>query len=164
LVEIQRLPADRWREYRDLRLESLKLSPLAFGSAFEEEASSGERKWKKYMKRVNFAVAGDEPVGMIVCAFSKEVKFRHIAEIYSFYVRPGRRGEGIGTALLEHALKLARRNRRIIKVRLYVNSQQRAARRMYEKAGFVETGRLEREMKVGRKLYAMLVMEKRLRG
>jgi ribosomal protein S18 acetylase RimI-like enzyme len=164
LVEIRRLPAERWREYRDLRLESLKQSPLAFGSAFEEEASSSQRKWRKNMKSVNFAIEGGEPVGMIVCAFNREVKFSHIAEIYGFYVKPGHRGKGIGSALLEHVLRLARRNRRIIKVRLYVNSQQRAACRMYEKTGFLVTGRLEREMKVGGRLYTMLVMEKQLRG
>ena len=71
-------------------------------------------------------------------------------------------GKGIGRALLDRALAEAERNKRIIKVRLYVNAQQRTAVRMYERAGFVTAGRLEREMKVGRRLYDMLVMEKTL--
>ena len=152
-MEIRKLPTDRWRDYRRLRLEALKLSPLAFGDAFEEEASSGERTWRRYMKRVSFAMHKDEPVGMIVCAFNNGVKFRHIAEIYSFYVRPGYRREGIGRALLDHSIETAKKDKRIIKVRLYVNSCQRTAVRMYEKAGFVVTARLEREMKVGRRLH-----------
>ena len=141
----------------------MKLSPLAFGDTFEEEASSGEKTWRKYMKRVSFAMHEDEPIGMIVCAFNNGIKFHHIAEIYSFYVRPGYRRKGIGKALLDRAVATAEKDRRIVKVRLYVNSHQRTAVRIYEKAGFVVIARLEREMKVGRRLYAMLVMEKVVR-
>ena len=161
--EIRRLAPSRWEDYRKLRLESLKRSPLAFGSSFEEEASLREGEWKKRMKDVHFAMAGESPVGMVVCSFNEEVKFRHIAEIYSFYVRAGYRGRGIGGALLDHALRLARKNRQIAKIRLYVNSQQHSALKMYEKAGFVVVGRLDKEMKVGARFYTMLVMEKRIR-
>jgi ribosomal protein S18 acetylase RimI-like enzyme len=163
LTEIRRLPPFRWKDYRRLRLESLKKSPLAFGSAFEEEAELGERRWKKWMKNVNFAMDGDLPIGMIVCAFNMDVKFKHIAEIYGFYVRAKHRGKGVGRDLLNHALRLARDNGRIVKVRLYVNSMQRSALRMYNKAGFVVVGKLVREMKVGGKFYTMLVMEKKIR-
>ena len=163
MAEIRKLPASRWEDYRRLRLESLKESPLAFGSAFEEEASLKVREWKKRMKNMYFAMDGESPVGMIVCSFNKEIKFRHIAEIYSFYVRAEYRGKGVGKALLGHALRLAKDNPRIVKVRLYVNSQQRAAVKMYNRAGFAVVGRLVREMKVGERFYTMLVMEKRIR-
>jgi ribosomal protein S18 acetylase RimI-like enzyme len=163
LIDIQKLAPSRWEDYKQLRLESLKESPLAFGSAFEEEAKLGVGEWKKRMKNTYFAMTGDIPVGMIVCSFNKEVKFRHIAEIYSFYVRAGYRGRGIGKALLGHALRLAKNSPRTIKVRLYVNSQQWAAVKMYRIAGFAVVGRLVREMKVGERFYTMLVMEKRIR-
>ncbi len=163
MTEIRRLAPSRWKDYRLLRLESLRQSPLAFGSSFEEEVSFSESEWKRRMKGTCFAMAGEVPVGMVVCSFTKEVKFRHIAEIFGLYVKERYRGRGIGTALLEHALKLARDKRRIVKVRLYVNDRQRAALRAYEKAGFKVVGRLDREMKVGGRFYAMLVMEKKIR-
>ena len=163
MAEIQKLPPSRWEDYRRLRLESLKESPLAFGSAYEEEAGFGVGEWKKRMKNTYFAMDGEALAGMIVCSFIKEVKFRHIAEIYSFYVRRGYRGKGVGRALLGHALGLAGKNARIIKVRLYVNSQQRAAVKMYRSAGFSVVGTLVKEMKVGGRFYTMLVMEKRVR-
>lgn len=93
-TEVRKLPLSRWEDYKKLRLESLKQSPLAFGSAFEEEASFGAGEWKRRMKNTHFAMADDTPVGMIVCSFNKEVKFKHIAEIYSFYVRARYRGKG----------------------------------------------------------------------
>ena len=163
MVEIRKLPPSRWEDYRRLRLESLRESPLAFGSAYEEEAGFKVREWKKRMKNTYFAMDGETAAGMIVCSFIKEVKFRHIAEIYGFYVRREYRGKGVGRALLGHALGLARRNARIVKVRLYVNSQQRAAVRMYTRAGFLVVGTLMKEMKVGERFYTMLVMEKRMR-
>jgi ribosomal protein S18 acetylase RimI-like enzyme len=163
LTEIRRLSASRWKDYRRIRLESLQRNPLAFGSAYEEEARFGEGEWRKRMKNVHFAITDGVPVGTIVCSFNNDAKFKHIAEIYGYYVRPGYRGKGVGTALLDHALHLAKSNSQILKVRLYVNSKQRVALSMYEKAGFVVVGRLSGEMNVGTRFYTMLVMEKRVR-
>jgi ribosomal protein S18 acetylase RimI-like enzyme len=160
MVEIRRLPAIRWRDYRKLRLEALNRSPLAFGSTLREERGINEREWRKRMKGAYFALLEDKPVGMIECAFTSSVKFRHIAEIYSFYVTPDHRGHGIGVALLHYALNVIRRKGGIVKVRLYVNSKQRTAILMYKKNGFVATGRLMGEMRVGTRLYTMLIMEK----
>lgn len=162
MTPVRKLPAERWKDYRSLRLEALRQSPLAFGSAPEEEESLTEREWKKRMRNVRFAMSEGAPVGMIECTFNDSVKFRHVAEIFGFYVGPGHRGKGIGAALLDHALGLARRRKGVIKVRLFVNINQRAAMTLYRKAGFAVVGRSEREMKVKGRLYTMLVMEKML--
>jgi ribosomal protein S18 acetylase RimI-like enzyme len=159
VIEIRKLPADRWRDYRDLRLEALKREPSAYGGSFEESKRYKEEVWRKRIRSVLFALSDDRPVGMIVYAFDQGLKSRHIAEIYSFYVRPDHRGEGVGTRLLERALSLIRRNKRIIKVELAVNPEQRAAVKLYRKAGFVVTGRAEKELKVGRRFYGMQFME-----
>ncbi len=163
LAVIRKLARSRWRDYKKLRLESLARSPLAFGSSLEEEIALKENEWKKRMRNAYFALDGEKLVGMVACNFNKEVKFRHIAEIYSLYVRPGERGRGTGTSLLDHALLLAAKNPEILKVRLYVNDRQHAALSMYRKAGFEQVGSLDREMKVGLRYYTMLVMEKKVR-
>jgi len=163
LIEIRKLPVSRWKDMRKLRLESLKESPLAFGSTVGEDHALKESEWKKRMRGAYFALADDVPVGMIVCAFNKDVKFRHVAEIYSFYVREGSRGKGVGSGLIGRALRMAQRKKDVVKVRLYVNRQQRTALRMYFKTGFEVVGTLNREMKVGGRFYTMLVMEKRIR-
>ena len=162
-IEIRKLATSRWEDYRRLRLESLDGSPLAFGSAPEEESGLRASEWKKKMKDTYFAMDGETPVGMVVVSFSEQVKFRHNAEIYSFYVRPAHRGKGVGKALLGYALGLAKEDKRIVKVRLYVNSQQRAAIRLYRSKGFAVTGTLLKEMKVGERFYTMFIMEKMIR-
>ena len=162
MVEIGRLPAARWRDYRDIRLEALKSEPSAFGSSFSEAKKLTGDEWRRRIKSVLFALSDGKPVGTIVYVIDSGIKTRHIAEIYGFYVSGDHRGEGVGARLFEHALSLIRKNRGIVKVRLYVNPEQRAAVRLYRKAGFVVTGRLEKELKVGRRFYSMLCMEKML--
>jgi ribosomal protein S18 acetylase RimI-like enzyme len=162
LVEIRRIPADRWRDYRDLRLEALKSDSPAFGSSFEEEEMFTEDDWKRRIQNALFAMSGDTLIGMVVYAFNGRSKTRHIAEIFGVYVSTNHRGEGVGTRMLEHALSQIRKNRRIVKVKLAVNPEQRAAVKLYKKAGFVVVGRAKKELKVDRRFFDMLYMEKLL--
>lgn len=143
-------------------MEALKSDPSAFGGSFEDTKKLTEEEWRRRIRSTLFALSDDEPIGMIVYVFDKGLKTRHIAEIYGFYVNADHRGEGVGTRLLERALSLIRRNRRIVKVKLAVNPEQRVALKMYRKAGFVVTGKVEKELKVGGRFYGMLFMEKML--
>lgn len=143
-------------------MEALKSDPSAFGSSLEETKKLTEGDWRRRIASTFFALSGDEPVGMIVYVFDKGLKTKHIAEIYGFYVNVKFRGEGVGTRLLERALSVIQRNKRIVKVKLAVNPEQRVAVEMYRKAGFAVTGKVEKELKVGRRFYGMLFMEKML--
>ena len=163
MVQIRKLSDDRWKDFRDLRLKALKTDPAAYGGSYEEAVKLKEEDWRRRIKSTVFAMSGDEPIGMIVPFFDQNPKTRHIVEIYGFYVSPEHRGEGVGKKLMERALALARRNPRIVKVSLAVNPEQRAAVKIYRNAGFVVTGRAEKELRVGGKFYAMIFMEKVLR-
>jgi ribosomal protein S18 acetylase RimI-like enzyme len=160
LVEIRKLPADRWMDYRNLRLEALKSDPSAFGSSFEEEETLTEDEWRRRIQNVLFAMSDGSPVGMIVYAVSGRSKTKHIAEIFGVYVSNGHRGRGVGTRMLERALSQIRKNRGVIKVKLAVNPEQIPAVKLYRKAGFVVTGRARKELKIGRKFSDVLYMEK----
>jgi ribosomal protein S18 acetylase RimI-like enzyme len=160
LIEIRKLPADRWEDYRDLRLRALRSEPAAFGSSFEEESKLTAEEWKSRIRNTSFAVSDDELIGMLACVYNDRRKTRHIADIVGVYVSAEHRGKGVGTRLIEHELSLIRKNRKVIKVKLAVNPEQRAAIRLYKKAGFVVTGRTKKELKVGRRFFDMLFMEK----
>jgi RimJ/RimL family protein N-acetyltransferase len=162
LIRIRRLPADRWEDYRDLRLEALRSDPSAFGSSFEEEVTLTEDDWKRRIRNVLFAVSDDAPIGMVVCLFNDRPKTKHIAEIVGVYVGADHRGEGVGTRMLERALLLIRSKKKVVKVQLAVNPEQRAAVKLYKRAGFVVWGRTKKELKVGRQFFDMLFMEKHL--
>jgi len=143
-------------------LEALKSDPSAFGSSFEEEEMLTEDEWRGRIQNTLFAISDDNLVGMIVYVFNTRPKTKHIAEIFGVYVSANYRGEGVGTRLLERALHLIRENKRVIKVKLAVNPEQRAAVELYKKAGFVITGRAQKELKVGHRFFDMLFMDKLL--
>ena len=103
MIEIKKLSTNRWEDYKNLRLESLKKDSAAFGSSYEEEKKLSEAEWKKRMKNTLFAMSNDEPIGMIVYVFNNKKKVRHIANIFGFYVKEKCRNNGIGKKLLETA-------------------------------------------------------------
>jgi ribosomal protein S18 acetylase RimI-like enzyme len=162
LLEIGKLPGDRWEEYRDLRLEALRRDPAAFGSSPESDERLTEEEWRKRIESVLFALIGGKPVGMIAVVFNDRPKTRHVADVFGVYVGAEHRGERVGTKLLGEALRLIRENGGIVKVKLAVNPEQRAAVKMYRSAGFVVAGRLRKELKVGRRFFDELLMEKLL--
>jgi ribosomal protein S18 acetylase RimI-like enzyme len=153
------LSSGRWEEYRRLRLEALEGDPLAFNHLYDEEKDLAESEWKKRIHGILFAIFNDRPVGMIKCFFGDTAKTRHVAELESFYVSGSYRGRGIGKELFKSALALIRDNRGISKVKLTVNSEQKAAIGLYEKEGFAVVGRLRNEARVGDRFYDKLIME-----
>jgi len=60
--------------------------------------------------------------------------------------------------MLRRALRLIRSKKGIVKVKLSVNPEQRAAVRLYKNAGFVVTGKTKKELKVGREFCDMLFL------
>ena len=107
-----------------------------------------------------FAFYDDKPVGMIVYSFNKKSKIKHIANIFGFYVKKEYRNQGIGKRLIENALSNIKKNGKIIKIDLYVNSGQKAAVKLYMECGFKTVGRLKKYLFIGGKFYDELIMEK----
>ena len=160
MIKIKKLPDYRWKEYRDLRLESLKNEPTAFGSSYEEEIKLSDNEWKKRICNALFAFLNGKPAGMIVYIFNKKIKARHIANIFGVYVKKEFRGGGIGWKLVESAISLIKKNKRIIKINLCVNPKQKAALNLYKKFGFKKIGTLKKDLFVSGKFYDETVMEK----
>jgi ribosomal protein S18 acetylase RimI-like enzyme len=160
MIEIKKLPLERWNDYRAIRLEALTCEPLAFSSSYEEEQAIAEDEWKRRIRNVVFALADDVPLGMIGYIVNNRLKTQHIAHIYGVYVKKEFRCRGIGTTLIEHTIGTIHKNAYISKISLTVNPLQKAAVRLYKKYGFKVAGTLRKEMKVDDIFYNVLVMEK----
>lgn len=162
MIKVENLPPDRWKEFRELRLEALQNDPLAFGSSYEEEKNLIEDEWKRRIKNTLFALANDKLVGMIVYIIDNKIKTKHIATIFGVYVKKEYRGQGIGKKLIESALVIIQKNVTVSKIKLTVNPEQKAAVKLYETFGFETVGRLKKELKVDDKFYDEFVMERLL--
>ncbi len=162
-IRVAKLPGDRWKEARALRLEALRTEPGAFGSSYEEEVGRPEQEWRKRMEGTLYALSGGKPVGMASRVFNDRVRTGHIAAIYGVYVTPAHRGRGVGSLLMERALSDVRKKRGVVKVQLSVNPEFRPALRLYKKFGFEVTGKARNELRVGKAFFDMLYMEKEIR-
>lgn len=162
MIQIKKLPAERWEDYKRLRLEALKNEPTAFGSAWEEQVDLPPDVWIERLPTILFAMQNDTPVGMVRYTFETSVKNKHTANIYSYYVIPAYRNQGIGGRLLTTVIDLIKENIAIRKIKLSVISVQKSAVRLYERQGFVCTGSYKNELCVDGKFYDELIMEKYL--
>jgi GNAT superfamily N-acetyltransferase len=81
-------------------------------------------------------LAGDGPDGLAVLRFRSAIFTEGLdAYLEEFYVAPEQRGRGLGRALLDAALELAR-DERAGRIELGTKEEDAAARAVYESAGF----------------------------
>jgi ribosomal protein S18 acetylase RimI-like enzyme len=133
MFEVKKLPPDRWQDYRDLRLEALKSDPIAFSSSYEEELTLTKEIWQGRVRNALFALKNSELVGMVAIVLNDRVKTKHIAHIFSVYVKKEYRNQGIGTKLIARAIEYAEESKDISKIKVSVNPEQSFAMRLYEK-------------------------------
>lgn len=159
-VTIDRLPEEKWQEYKEIRLEALKNDSTSFGSSYEEEVIKPEEFWRSRIKDVLFALNEDgKIVGLMAFLISSRRKTRHKAELFSVYVRSSYRRQSIGTKMLKAALHLIKQDAAVIKVNLTVGSSQKPAIKLYESIGFRKTGTLHKEVLIDGKFYDEDIME-----
>jgi ribosomal protein S18 acetylase RimI-like enzyme len=151
--EVRRIRADEWREYRELRLEALKDSPLAFAERYDWSVRQPDEFWRDRVRRsaagrdvAGFvAVSGGRFVGKTTCLLEPEITDHVSAQIVGVYVQPAWRGRENGTAtdLITATLAWAREDASADRIRLFVLDANERAYRFYRRVGFVETGHTE---------------------
>ena len=142
--EIRSLTSKDAAAFQVLRLRSLRESPEAFGSSYDEEVSRpltavGERleaALTPHARVVFGALADGTLIGVVGCAQESRVKTRHKAVIWGMYVTPEARGQGVGRALLDRVVAEARRWPNVERILLSAVERATAARALYASAGF----------------------------
>lgn len=90
---------------------------------------------------VCLAERGDAALGYAIVTWGFDLEWSgRDAFLTELYVRPDRRGEGLGARLLDEALALAR-DRGARAIHLVVRHDNAGARRIYERAGFAAVPR-----------------------
>lgn len=106
MIEIERLEADCWQTYRDIRLAALAEAPYAFASRLETERSLDKVAWRHRLAgRMQFiALVDDQPLGTVGCR--PEVATQ--TELISMWVAPTARRMGVATRLVRAVAAEAR--------------------------------------------------------
>jgi putative acetyltransferase len=159
---------DGWVALYYSRYDELATNPQLGVFTMESRPNLGEEStlfgsvWKQILSGDMVAsVAEDEGVVVGLCTVVRKGhrEDRHVATL-GIAVRPGRRGQGIGTALMRHAL--AKCDGRFEIVTLAVIAGNEAALRLYRRLGFVERGRLPRTFRRNGVDYDEIIMAKEL--
>ncbi len=132
---------------RALRLQALRDEPTAFFSDYERELQFSLEEFAARM-----SVAGDPSSGTFgafegetlvgITGFSREIRAKraHISSLWSVYVLPEYRGQGIAARLLDAAINHARQLDGVRQILLSVTAGNEPARRLYRSRGFEAYG------------------------
>ena len=162
------VPADA-APLRQLRLDALVETPESFGSSYEEEHTLTLEDIRGWIAPADdsamFGVFDEEALaGMVGVGRQRKLKMRHKAHIWSMYVAPARRGQGLARLLMQAAIAHAGAMRGIRHVQLSVASNNTAAAALYLSLGFAEYGREREALCVNGRYYDETLMALALSG
>jgi GNAT superfamily N-acetyltransferase len=135
-VEIVWIGPDEWREFREVRLASLRDAPGAFGASHADWADADECRWRQRLSDVPFTLvarSADAWAGVV-----SGVESGDAVELISMWVAPAHRGTGLAGRLVEQVVAWATGKGR--DTFLMVRDDNEAAIRSYARAGFVDLG------------------------
>ena len=139
-IELRRLLPGDAASYREIRLEALQDTPDAFSSTYEAEKDRPLDAFAARLRdsHVIGAFDGRQLAGIAGFYIQPGPKHAHKGMLWGMYVRPTHRATGLGRKLVEAIIEQARRQVELLQ--LFVVSDNLAARRLYQKLGFVEYG------------------------
>lgn len=141
---VHRARADEWEALREIRLAALADSPDAFGSTLAEERDADEARWRGWITGAGWAGAvatfvADGPGPLLGMATGYRPNDRPTTGwLFAMWVRPERRGEGIGRQLVAAVEEWAA-SLDIDRLLLHVTDGNDGAARFYMSCGFVGT-------------------------
>ncbi|MES3031915.1 MAG: GNAT family N-acetyltransferase [Patescibacteria group bacterium] len=161
--DIDILGPEQWQEYRAIRLKAFRTDPTAFGESYEREEKKSEAEMRKQLSDPNYrayvAKIDNKTASLAVYMLFVPQHVEHCAMISSVFTDPEFRRSGLGEKLLRKVLDDLHQNPKITRVRLSVRVDNEAAKKMYEKLGFVQCGIGRKEVKVDGKYYDQAQMD-----
>ena len=132
-ARVARLTESDWRAFAAVRLRALTDSLGERDPQFQQEAAFTAAQWRRRLREhAQFAVLiGDRPVGLI----GAQLENAETVYLYSLWLDPSVRGQGLARPLVAAAVDWAR-DRRARTVTLRVAHDNQVARSVYESLGF----------------------------
>ncbi|MEM9420869.1 MAG: GNAT family N-acetyltransferase [Planctomycetota bacterium] len=145
-IQYRKLIAADAEQSVSLRKAMLLDAPASFGSSPEDDRASDLTHVRTYLQpnplHASFGAFDEDAglVGTVGIGCQTKRKSKHIASIWGMYVAPEFRRQGVGKALMQHAIAFARSAHDIEAVQLSVSASAPGAQRLYESLGFVVWG------------------------
>jgi RimJ/RimL family protein N-acetyltransferase len=145
---VRRLTARDAREFRDLRLESLRLHPEAYGSRLSDWDEQPPSAFADRLSRSHVfgLLEAGSLVGIAALDRERGGNTNHRGLVTAVYVRAAHRGRG-GLARLMDAVESAGRGMGLVQIELTVADDNAAARNGYLRAGYRPVATLPRALR-----------------
>ena len=145
-IELRRVREGEAERLRELRLRALQDAPAAFAASLDGARALPAETWTEWTVMgaaaethvTVVAVDGDRWLGMVVGRLLPDRPGS--AWLEALWVDPGARRAGLGSRLIE-AVAVWSRDRSAHTLELSVTENNDAAKALYARCGFVETGR-----------------------
>lgn len=130
-----------WRDWRELRLEALQDTPIAFCETYDEALRKSEQSWQERVTRGHPVLLRTDgrPVAMALGYRDDATGEPWLGAVY---VTPRHRGRGLLDSLVAEVARWAAAQG-AARLPLLVHETNAAAQAAYRRLGFVETGRSE---------------------
>jgi len=166
---IEKLPINRWSEYKDLYIKAVTNEPLAFSETPKEIKNKTKKEWIKELQDsidgnsiIIFAESDGIIVGMGTGSFHRFEKLSHNAFISSLYIDTEFRNQGIGKKIIEKIIKLISKNKKIKNIFSEIIETQTSSIKLHKKIGFKIVGKFNRLFKVNGKSYTEISFQKEI--
>jgi RimJ/RimL family protein N-acetyltransferase len=138
---------EHWEQFRDIRLQMLADTPIAFGETLEHAQAATEASWLARVARATqpdrTAVAAvDDATGRWIGTMSAYLSEPGVATVAAVWVAPEHRGAAAGVTdqLMGAIVDWARDTAHATALRLSVHEQNTRATAYFERVGFRPTG------------------------
>ncbi len=146
-MELVRLRPRHAAQYRALMLHGYETEPVAFTATVAEREPLALDWWEQRVsdrpnsqQLVLGCFVEGQLVGVAGLRWASRTRRQHRARLFGTYVHPSYLRRGIGRALVDGVLALARERPGTLVVELSVTESNRGARALYESCGFVPYG------------------------
>ena len=159
---IRQLTTEDFKEWKKLRLESVRNRPEAFGQSYQGVEKQDEQWFEKSLENgVTFAYFKDNEMVGLAGTFSMQPEnMRHRASLFGLYVKSKYARQGIASALIEQIISHVKPHHK--QLHLTVTTNNEAAISLYKKHGFVIYGTEPDALLVSGKYYDEFLMLKKL--
>ena len=140
MPEIERLGTESWERYRAVRLRALADAPDAFWMTSAEEEAFEDERWQERLASAATFVVVDVSADVGVVTGAAYEGREGVAGLFGMWVAPGARGTGVADLLVDEVVAWAR-SAGFERLVLDVADENAVAIRLYERKGFLPTGR-----------------------
>jgi len=143
-METIRITEEHWEPMRDLRLEMLADTPIAYVETLEEAQQLDEQEWRFRARRcaepnsIGLAAVGED--GTWVGTMSAYLNDEGVAFLVGVYVSPGARGTGVADRLLDEIEDWLVDDTSTHVLTLEVHENNDRAQAFYRRRGYLPTG------------------------